>query len=323
MAGTLLLPCSFVMLVLRDVAPPWVTVTLSNTMVAASAACIAIAIEVFQSRPRRRLHLMIGDANLCEWAQVLRVGTSALVLEAIESGAPVAWPELADPLGALGELNLDPDCSVRLLLRDGSRGSPLEIQQRYLAGVREALGAAPLEAWKTRVLDAWQETLVLLAEDPKDRDAWASLGYCLRAQEKHASAGDALARSTEGSTSPMAGYTLYNAAVEYAKAGRREDAIRTLEKAFAKAIEETAACVPKDIGGGTIQYVADVQFRRRVLTVTAPKDGRSIRSAKVSAACASAVKQRLRMISLEGVAHSHARYKIAITATYRPSIPSP
>jgi proteasome accessory factor A len=135
--------------------------------------------------PRRRLHLMIGDANLCEWAQVLRVGTSALVLEAIESGAPVAWPELADPLGALGELNADPDCSVRLLLRDGSRASPLELQHRYLAGVREALGPGPLADWKTRVLGAWQETLALLEHDPAalaDRVDWIAKQQLLEAE---------------------------------------------------------------------------------------------------------------------------------------------
>jgi proteasome accessory factor A len=116
---------------------------------------------------------------------VLRVGTSALVLEAIESGARVAWPELADPLGALGELNVDPDCSVRLLLRDGSRASPLEIQQRYLAGVRDALGAEPLAEWKTRVLDHWQETLALLEHDPEalaDRVDWIAKQRLLEAE---------------------------------------------------------------------------------------------------------------------------------------------
>lgn len=66
-AGAFLLPCSFVMLVLRDVAPAWITVTLSNTMVAASVSCIAIAIEVFQSRPRRRLHvwLLVAAVAVC------------------------------------------------------------------------------------------------------------------------------------------------------------------------------------------------------------------------------------------------------------------
>ena len=58
-ASTFLLPCSFVMLAVRDLAPPWLTVGLSNTLVATAFACVAIAVEVFQSRPRRRLHLWL------------------------------------------------------------------------------------------------------------------------------------------------------------------------------------------------------------------------------------------------------------------------
>ncbi len=73
----------------------------------------------------------------------------------------------------------------------------------------------------------------LVDQDPKDADAWASLGYSLRAQEKHAPAAEALVRGAADSKSPRAGHTLYTAAVEYAKAGKKEDAITTLEKAFA------------------------------------------------------------------------------------------
>ena len=55
--GMLLLPAGFVMLVLRDAGPVWFTVSLSNTLFAGSFACVALALEVFLSRPRRRSHL--------------------------------------------------------------------------------------------------------------------------------------------------------------------------------------------------------------------------------------------------------------------------
>jgi hypothetical protein len=97
----------------------------------------------------------------------------------------------------------------------------------------------------------------------------------------------------------------------------RCDHLPDLEKAFARAIEESAGCVPRDGGGGTIQYVADVSFKRRTTVVTAPREGRSIKNPKTSAACAAAVKLRLKATGLDGVAHEHARYKLAITATYR------
>lgn len=89
-----------------------------------------------------------------------------------------------------------------------------------------------------------------------------------------------------------------------------------LEKAFAKAIDESAGCVPKDAGGGTIAYVADVSFKKKNVALSTPKEGRTLKNAKVVAACLAAVKGKLPSSSLEGMAHQHARYKIQITATY-------
>jgi proteasome accessory factor A len=127
-------------------------------------------------RSRRRLHLLSGDANLCEWAQVLRVGTTALVLEAIECGVPWAWPVLKNPLAALNRLNRDTKLEVELELSDGSHATALEIQRRYLDGVRRALaGRATLDVWKARVLRDWEETLDLLEHEPdalEDRIDW-------------------------------------------------------------------------------------------------------------------------------------------------------
>lgn len=94
------------------------------------------------------------------------------------------------------------------------------------------------------------------------------------------------------------------------------DRLTDVEKAFAKAIEESMSCVPKDAGGGTIQYVADVSFKRKTIGVVAPKEGRSMENGKIAGACASAVKAKLHAVSLDAVTHAHARYKISITATY-------
>ena len=126
---------------------------------------------------RRRLHLLHADANLCDWAQVLRVGTTALVLEAIEAEPGGDWPELADPLGALRALNRDPDLEGALALAAGGARSALALQRDYLERVRRALARAhaPPAAWKARVLAMWEETLDALAAGPAqlaDRVDW-------------------------------------------------------------------------------------------------------------------------------------------------------
>ena len=98
------------------------------------------------------------------------------------------------------------------------------------------------------------------------------------------------------------------------------DHVVEVEKAFAKAIEESASCVPKDAGGGTIQFVADVSFKKKALNVAVPKDGRTFKNAKVVSACHAAVKSRLQALSLDPITHTHSRYKIAITASYPGSV---
>ena len=117
-------------------------------------------------RARRRLHLLIGDANLSEWAQVLRVGATALVLEAIESGVEFDWPVLSAPLASLRRINRDPELGAELELVGGARMTALELQRAYLHGVRQVLGNAPQQAWKRPVLEYWEETLEALELDP-------------------------------------------------------------------------------------------------------------------------------------------------------------
>ena len=73
----------------------------------------------------------------------------------------------------------------------------------------------------------------MLAENAADAEALRSLAVALRAQEKHGPAAETLVRLAETSKGEMAGNTWYAAAIEYAKAGRRNDAIGSLEKAYA------------------------------------------------------------------------------------------
>ena len=94
------------------------------------------------------------------------------------------------------------------------------------------------------------------------------------------------------------------------------DHLADIEKALTKAIEDSASCITKDLGGGTIEYVADVSFRQKKINVVTPKDGHSLHNAKAVAVCQAAVKSRLAAVPLDPVQHAHARYKLSATATY-------
>jgi hypothetical protein len=97
------------------------------------------------------------------------------------------------------------------------------------------------------------------------------------------------------------------------------DHVPAVEKALADAIAKAAACVPTSSTTGTIEYVADVSFSRHKLGLVLPRGGRSVSDKKVLRACSTAVHSSLKDLSLDGIDHQHARYSIAVTATYRSS----
>ena len=74
----------------------------------------------------------------------------------------------------------------------------------------------------------------VLAQDTANRDAWESLGWCMKQLGKHAESGEAFARGAEGGTGHHVAYNHYNAACQFALAGRKDDAFAELKQAYAK-----------------------------------------------------------------------------------------
>ena len=119
--------------------------------------------ELFAAR--HRLQLALGDSNMCEPAELLRVGTTALVLDAIEAGALRKCPQVQRPIRALHAFCSDPSLQVRVPLKDNSSASALELQRFYLDACRTFLNTcpeAPAEAWE--VFHLWEDTLDELSE---------------------------------------------------------------------------------------------------------------------------------------------------------------
>jgi proteasome accessory factor A len=110
----------------------------------------------------RRLHLILGDANMCEYATALKVGTTQLVLELIVRNRAPAL-ELDQPVSAVKQISRDADLKAVVRLNDRRHLSGLEIQECYCeAARRELAGSDPETDW---ILHEWTETLRLLMED--------------------------------------------------------------------------------------------------------------------------------------------------------------
>jgi proteasome accessory factor PafA2 len=116
----------------------------------------------------RRLHVIVGDANLSELQTFLKLGTTALVLDAIEDGAFDRTIDITDPVRALWMVSHDPTLGVVFETGDGKRCTALDVQWRYLETVSEharGIGVAPV--WED-LLNEWEQVLTDLERDPMD-----------------------------------------------------------------------------------------------------------------------------------------------------------
>ncbi len=111
----------------------------------------------------RRLHLILGDANMCEYATALKIGTTRVVLDMIAEGFVPAW-DLSSPVEAIQILSQDPDLKAVVKRDHGGAISGLEIQQEYLLQARRVLTAIDEETeW---ILQEWEHVLQQLESDP-------------------------------------------------------------------------------------------------------------------------------------------------------------
>ena len=129
----------------------------------------------------RRLHLIVGDANMSEYATALKVGTTLLVLDLLEAGL-LPRLALADPVAALKQISRDPQWEWSVALADGTQASALEVQHAHLDRARSF--AAGRDAETDWVLAEWATVLAQLERDPLDlvgRCDWVTKKWLLDA----------------------------------------------------------------------------------------------------------------------------------------------
>ncbi|EWC62919.1 Pup ligase PafA [Actinokineospora spheciospongiae] len=125
----------------------------------------------------RRLHVIIGDANLAETSTYLKVGTAALVLDMIETGVRFDHLKLADPVRAVHVISHDPTLKATVDLANGRKFTGLDIQHAYHEMVAEHLDRADVDRVALDVLDTWGKILDELRRDPMetaDRLDWTA-----------------------------------------------------------------------------------------------------------------------------------------------------
>ena len=123
----------------------------------------------------RRLHVIIGDANLAETATYLKVGTTALILDMIESGVRFDQLRLSDPVRAVHAISHDPTLKTTVELANGRKFTGLDMQFAYHELVTRFVEREGTDRVSQDVLRTWGQVLDDLAADPAkcaDRLDW-------------------------------------------------------------------------------------------------------------------------------------------------------
>src|SRR5881392_1419924 len=85
----------------------------------------------------RRLHVIIGDANLAEISTYLKVGTTSLVLAMIEDRFITTDLGIDGPVAALRAVSHDPTLRELIPMNDGRRLTAIQLQEEYLELARK------------------------------------------------------------------------------------------------------------------------------------------------------------------------------------------
>jgi len=123
----------------------------------------------------RRLHVIVGDANLCEVATFLKVGTTALVLAMVEDDFIDKDYSIVSAVPSMRTVSHDPTCRATVELVDGGTVTAVELQWEFLRLAQKYADDVGLEACGgdevgQLVLDRWEATLAGLERDPMTLD---------------------------------------------------------------------------------------------------------------------------------------------------------
>ncbi|MGQ0625009.1 MAG: depupylase/deamidase Dop [Sporichthyaceae bacterium] len=117
----------------------------------------------------RRLHVIIGDANLSEVSTYLKLGTTSLVLSMIEDGFLTGDLAIDGPVQTLHQVSHDPTLTHLIKLQSGRKLTGVQLQMEYCEQARKYIEdryGHDADDITADVLNRWESVLTRLATDP-------------------------------------------------------------------------------------------------------------------------------------------------------------
>ncbi len=117
----------------------------------------------------RRLHVIIGDANLAEVSTYLKIGTTCLVLSMIEEDFFAVDLVVDRPVATLHAVSHDPSLKQLVKLRGGRTLTAVQLQMEYAEQARKFVEdrfGSDADPVTLDVLERWESVLTRLETDP-------------------------------------------------------------------------------------------------------------------------------------------------------------
>lgn len=128
----------------------------------------------------RRIHLLVGDSNMSEFAAAMKMGVTTLMLDLLDQGFVKQEWILEDSVGAMRSISHDQDFKWEITMRDGNRTNALELQLDVLETAKRHLRGSSRETdW---ILTHWESVLNDIPKGPEallGRVDWASKYWML------------------------------------------------------------------------------------------------------------------------------------------------
>ena len=124
------------------------------------------------SKRYRRLHVIVGDANMSETQTYLKLGTTAIVLAMIDDDMAPSDCAFESPVRALREVSYDIDLAASHRLANGTTATALEVQWVYYAAAerwveRHGFDVVGGEQVGTDLMERWASVLAALEDNPE------------------------------------------------------------------------------------------------------------------------------------------------------------
>jgi proteasome accessory factor A len=119
----------------------------------------------------RRLHVIVGDSNMSEYTNFVKIGSAACVLRMIEDPVTVLRDlTLENPIRAIRDISHDLTCRRKVRLASGRELSALDIQRELLDRALRFADQRGFSPEEQRALDMWEHCIVALENDPMKLD---------------------------------------------------------------------------------------------------------------------------------------------------------